>query len=141
MKVRHISCQVKSSWSEPRFKSHAGGKIKKTLKMLEISTFFANFQLNQVQNCSIQIKKMKGRIFSFQLKKNYFCQTLADDARHKIYPLSLIWLELWSHTIKRMIEKIPGKIGVTDTMWDKSCSLIGQNWQNTFFSKLTQKIS
>ena len=30
---------------------------------------------------------MKGRIFSFQLKKkNYFCQTLTDDARHKNVP-------------------------------------------------------
>ena len=56
---------------------------------MEISTFFVNFWLNQIQNCSVQIKKMKGRIFSFQLKRKNFCQTLADDARHKNIPPSL----------------------------------------------------
>ena len=54
--------------------------------MMEISTFFVNFLLNQIQNCSIQIKKMKDGIFSFQLKKNYFCQTFTDDARLKNVP-------------------------------------------------------
>ena len=42
--------------------------------------FFVNFQLNQIQNCSVQIKKMKDRRFSFQMKKNYICQILTDDA-------------------------------------------------------------
>ena len=55
--------------SEPRFESHTGGKIRKTLKTMEISIFFVNFRLNQIQNCSVQTKKMKERIFSFQLKK------------------------------------------------------------------------
>ena len=32
-------------------------------------TFFVNFWLNQIQNYSGQIKKMKEEIFSFQLKK------------------------------------------------------------------------
>ena len=36
---------------------------------MKISMFFVNFQLHQIQNCSVQIKKMKDRIFSFQLKK------------------------------------------------------------------------
>ena len=44
---------------------------------------FVNFQLNQIQNCSVQIKKIKDGIFSFQLKKNYFCQTFTDNARLK----------------------------------------------------------
>ena len=44
---------------------------------------FVNFQLNQIQNCSVQIKKIKDEIFSFQLKKNYFCQTFTDNARLK----------------------------------------------------------
>ena len=39
------------------------------------------------------------------IKKNYFCQTLTDDAGHKNVPLPLIWLESWSHTIKGMIEE------------------------------------
>ena len=53
------------------------------------------------------------------------------------------WLESWSNTIKGMIEENSHKIGVTDTMWDKSNCLIGQRRQNIFqyFSKLTQKIS
>ena len=54
-------------------------------------------------------------------------QTILDS---KVYPLPLIWLES-SHTIKGMMKKIPRKIGVADTMWDKLCSLIGQNRQNT----------
>ena len=47
--------------------------------------------LDQIQNCSIQIKKMRDEIITFQLKKYYFCRTLADDARHKnvLSPLDL----------------------------------------------------
>ena len=45
-----------------------------------------NFYLNKIQNCSVQIKKMKGEIFSFQLKKKYFCQTFTDHARLKNVP-------------------------------------------------------
>ena len=47
--------------------------------------------LDQIQNCSIQIKKMRDEIITFQLKKHYFCRTLADDARHKnvLSPLDL----------------------------------------------------
>ena len=48
---------------------------------------------------------MKKGIFSFQLKKNYFCRTLTDDARHKNVPFPLTWLESWSQTIKIMIEE------------------------------------
>ena len=60
--------------------------------MIEILTISVNFQLNQIQNCSIQIKKIKGKIFSFQLKKNTgkHLQTML---HLKMYPLSLIWLE------------------------------------------------
>ena len=54
--------------SEPRFKSHTGGKGK-LAKMMGILMFFVNFRLNQIQNCSVHIKKMKDRIFSFELKK------------------------------------------------------------------------
>ena len=46
------------------------GKLKKAMGIL---TFLFNFFLNQIQNCSVEIKKMKKGIFSFQLKKNYFC--------------------------------------------------------------------
>ena len=35
---------------------------------MEILMFSVNFQLNQIQNCSVQIKKMNDRIFSFQLE-------------------------------------------------------------------------
>ena len=36
---------------------------------MEILTFSDNFWLNQIQNCSVQIKKMKDGIFTFQVKK------------------------------------------------------------------------
>ena len=48
--------------------------------------FFVNFQLNQIQNCSVQIKKIKDGRFSFQMKKNYICQILTDDAWHNNVP-------------------------------------------------------
>ena len=51
--------------SEPRFESHTGGKIMKTLKIL---TVFVNFRLSQIQNYSVQIKKMKDKLFR-KLKK------------------------------------------------------------------------
>ena len=47
--------------SERIFESHAGGKTKKN------KTFFVNLGLNQIQNISAQMKKMKDGIFSFQL--------------------------------------------------------------------------
>ena len=50
---------------------------------------FVNFHLHQIQNCFGQIKKLKDKIFSFQLKKKYFCQTFTDDARLKNVPPSL----------------------------------------------------
>ena len=55
--------------SESRFESHAGGKITKTLKKRCKFSRFVDFQLNQIQNCSVQIKKMRNWIFSLQLKK------------------------------------------------------------------------
>ena len=55
--------------SEPRFESHTGDKIRKTLKNDGYFGVFCYFGLNQIQNFSVQIKKMKDRIFSFQLKK------------------------------------------------------------------------
>ena len=53
--------------------------------------FIYKLLLDQIQNCSIQIKKMRDEIITFQLKKHYFCRTLADDARHKnvLSPLDL----------------------------------------------------
>ena len=72
-------------------------------------TFFINFWLNQIQNCFGQIKKMRDGIFSFQLKKKYFCRTLTDNARHKMYPFPLIWLESWNHTMKGILEVNSGE--------------------------------
>ena len=53
--------------------------------------FFKIFWQNDIQNSSVEIKNMKDGIFSFQMKKkkNYFCQTLTDDARHENVPLPL----------------------------------------------------
>ena len=60
---------------------------------MNILTVFVNFHLHQIQNCFEQIKKMKDKLFSFQLKKNYFHQTFTDDAKLKNVPLPFIWLE------------------------------------------------
>ena len=62
--------------SETRFKSHTSGK------MMKILMFFLNFQLNQIQNYSVQIKKMKDQIFSFQLKKGLLLPNINRRARH-----------------------------------------------------------
>ena len=88
---QHLGCQflsVKSSGTillidrseqDSKIKSYRG-QIGKTLKN-------NNFWLNQIQNSSTQIKKMKDEIFSFGLKKKKnFCQTSADNARHKNVP-------------------------------------------------------
>ena len=87
--------------------SHAGGKIRTTLKDNKNFDIFVNFWLNQIQNCSQQIKKMKDVTFSFQFKKKKknFCRTLTDNMLDiKTYPLLMIWLESWNHAIKGMIE-------------------------------------
>ena len=51
--------------SEPRFESHTGHKVRKTLKNNKNFAVFVNFQLNQIQNCSVQIKK-KTRYLAFK---------------------------------------------------------------------------
>ena len=60
---------------------------------MKILMVFVNFWLNQIQNCSIQIKKMKGGIFSFQMKKITSAKHLQTMLDLKIYHLPLIWLE------------------------------------------------
>ena len=75
--------------SEPRFESHTEGKITKTSKNDEILMVFVNFHLNQIHNCSVQIKKMKDEIFSFQLKKNLLLPNVYR-LDLKMYPLPLI---------------------------------------------------
>ena len=77
--------------SEPRFERHAEGKITKTLKNDKNFDGFVNFLLNQIQNCLVQIKKMKGGIFSLQLKKKITsAKRLKTMLDLKMYPLSLI---------------------------------------------------
>ena len=68
-------------------------------KAANILTIFVNFRLNQIQNCSEQIKKMREETFSFQFKKNYFCRTLTDDAGHENVPppLDLTWISKSYH--------------------------------------------
>ena len=57
---------------------------------MEILTFFVNFLLNQIKNYSVQIKKMKDKIFSFQFKKKNFCWKLTDNGRHRILSLQFL---------------------------------------------------
>ena len=54
---------------------------------MEIFTFF-NFQQYYIRNCSVQIKKMKDKIFSFQMK-NYFFRKLTDVPH--VVPPSMKW--------------------------------------------------
>ena len=72
---------------------------------MKILPFFVNFRLNQIRKCSVQIKKMKDGIFSFQLKKNTSVKRQQTMLDVKMYPLPLIWLELWSHTTKWLMEE------------------------------------
>ena len=57
----------------PRFESHTG-RIAKTLKNENFAVFF-NFQINQIRNCSVQIKKIRRDIWLSNEKK-YICRTL-----------------------------------------------------------------
>ena len=71
---------------------------------MEISTFFVNFRLDQIKNCSVQIKKMKDRIFSFQLKKSHTIKWVTEENswknRSNQYHVRYIaWLD-WSKTAK-----------------------------------------
>ena len=56
---------------------------------MKILTVFVNFHLHQIQNCFGQIKILKDEVVSFQLKKKFFRQTFADDARLKNVPRPL----------------------------------------------------
>ena len=42
---------------------------------MEILNFFVTFWLNKIQNYSVQIKKIKDRVFSFQLKNITFAES------------------------------------------------------------------
>ena len=71
------------------FECHTGGAIRKNFKNNGNFDIFCwlNFQLNQIQNCFVQIKKMKDRICSFQLKKKLLLPNVkTDDARHENVP-------------------------------------------------------
>ena len=57
---------------------------------MEISTAFVNFRINQIQNCSVQIKKMNNGIFSFHVKKDTSAKPLQMMLDLKIYPFPLI---------------------------------------------------
>ena len=73
---------------------------------MKISMFFVNFWLNQILNCSVQIKKMKDGILSFQMKKkDYLCHMLTDNARHKNVPLPLDLNRILKSYRKGMIEE------------------------------------
>ena len=68
---------------------------------MNILMVFVNFHLHQIQNCFRQIKKMKDEAFSFQLKKNYFCQMFTDDARLKNVPPPLDFTRILKPCHKR----------------------------------------
>ena len=76
---------------------------------MNILTFFVNFWLNQIQSCSVQIKKMKDRIFTFQLKNKLLD---LNDARLKNASPPLDLTRILKSYRKRNDRR---KIGVTDT--------------------------
>ena len=53
---------------------------------MDILTVFVNFHLNQIQNCTVHIKKMKDKIFSFQLKKLASAKRLQTMLDLQMYP-------------------------------------------------------
>ena len=71
---------------------------------MEISTFFVNFRLTQIQNCSVKIKKMKAGIFSFQLKK-LLLLNVTGDSRLENVPPSLDLTRILKPYLKGMIEE------------------------------------
>ena len=104
-------------------------------------TVFVNFHLHQIQNCFGQIKKMKDEIFSFQLKKNYFCQTFTDDARFKNVPPLLYLTKILELYHKRNDgRKFPEKQQQSIPREINHAAWLVKNGK-TFFSKLMQKIS
>ena len=101
---------------------------------MNILTFFVNFWLNQIQSCSVQIKKMKDRIFTFQLKNKLLN---LNDARLKnvLPPLDLTRILKSYH--KRNDRR---KIGATDTTiiaqldWSKTAKHFSVNSRGKFLS-------
>ena len=74
--------------SEPRFKSHTGDKITKTLKNDENFDGFVNFQLHQIQNCFGQNKKQDNQLsIEKKITSTKCLQTMLD---LKMYPLPFI---------------------------------------------------
>ena len=60
--------------SEPRLESYTRGKIRITSKNNKNFDVFCYFWLNQIQNFSGRVKKIKDGIFSFQLKRITFAE-------------------------------------------------------------------
>ena len=102
---------------------------------------FVNFCLKQIQNCSIQIKKMKDKIFNLQLKRNYFCQTFTDNARlKKVPPLLDLTIVLKSYHKRNDRRKFPEKQEQPlPREINRATSLVING--KILFSKLTRKIS
>ena len=96
---------------------------------MNILTFFVNFWLNQIQSCSVQIKKMKDRIFTFQLKNKLL------DARLKNAPPPLDLTRILKSYHKRNDRR---KIGATDTTiiaqldWSKTAKHFSVNSRGKF---------
>ena len=104
--------------------------------------FFANFQLNQVQNCCRQIKKMKARTFSFPLKK-YTCQSLTDGARLKNVPPPLDLTRILKAYHKRNDRRkfpetqewpIPCEVNCAACDWSKTVKHFSVNTHRKFLS-------
>ena len=80
--------------SEPRFESHTGATITKTLK--NNGDFNGFYKFSPISDSKLFRPDQENERRDIQLstkKKKNFCQTFTDDATLKMYPLPLIWLE------------------------------------------------
>ena len=110
------------------------------LKTMKILSFFVNFRLNQIRNCSVQINKMKDGIFSFQITI-LLLPKLTDDARHEnvASPLDLTRI-LKSYHKRNDRRKFPEKYEELISREINHEAWLVKN-DKTLFSKLMQKIS
>ena len=72
--------------SEPRFEGRTWGKIRKTLKNDENLNVFCYFSAKSHSKIFRPDQKNEKRDIYLSNKKNYFCGTLTDDAKHKNVP-------------------------------------------------------
>ena len=83
---------------------------------METSMIFVNFWLNLIQNYSIQIKKMKDGIFSFQMKTKLLLPNIYRRCFKNVPPPLDLTRILKSYHTRNDTRQFPEKKGVDNTM-------------------------